>query len=135
MDNSRLSPEVRRKLETKLQIMTQAMVSGDPATVAGIYADDALLTDLKDSRVEGREAIDRHWLNLSRFLDWQLLPLETGGDAETPYQRLHSIAHMSLKGKTYIDEGYCFVVWKQGADGEYRIYIDIYHPLRFGPIE
>ena len=60
MDNSRVSPEIRQKLETKLQIMTQAMVSGDAATVASIYADDAVLTNLKDSRVEGREAIDRH---------------------------------------------------------------------------
>ena len=63
MDNSRVSPEVRQTLETKLQIMTRAMVNGDPATVASIYGDDALRTDLKDSRVEDREAIDRHWLN------------------------------------------------------------------------
>ena len=135
MAKSRVSPEARQKLETKLQIMTQAMVSGDPATVAGIYADDAVLTDLKDFRAEGREAIDRHWLELSRYLDWQLRPLETGGDVETPYQRLHSIAHLSLKGKMYVEEGYCFVVWKRGSDGEYRIYVDIYHPLQFGPIE
>jgi ketosteroid isomerase-like protein len=135
MANSRVSPEARQKLETKLQMMTQAMMSGDSATVAAIYTDDAVLTDLKDFRAEGRDAIDRHWLELSRYLDWQLRPLETGGDAETPYQRLHSIAHLSLKGKTYVDEGYCFVVWKRGSDGEYRIYVDIYHPLKFGPIE
>ena len=135
MANSRVSPEARQKLETKLQMMTQAMMSGDSATVAGIYTDDAVLTDLKDFRAEGRDAIDRHWLELSRYLDWQLRPLETGGDAETPYQRLHSIAHLSLNGKTYVDEGYCFVVWKRGSDGEYRIYVDIYHPLKFGPIE
>ena len=135
MANARVSPEARQKLETKLQMMTQAMVSGDPATVASIYADDAVLTDLKDFRAEGRAAIDRHWLELSPYLDWQLRPLETGGDVETPYQKLHSIAHLSLKGKTYVEEGYCFVVWKRGSDGEYRIYVDIYHPLQFGSVE
>ena len=135
MNRLRISPDVLQHLEGKLQAMTQTMVSGNPATVAHTYADNALLTDLKDFRVEGREAIDQHWAKLPRYLDWQLRLLETGGDAEAPHQRLHSVAHMSLKGQVYLDEGYCFVVWKRQADGDYRIHVDIYHPLKFGPSE
>jgi hypothetical protein len=35
----------------------------------------------------------------------------------------------------YVDEGYCFMVWKRQADGDYRIFVDIYRPLKFGSSE
>jgi len=133
MSSSSISPNILRQLENKLHAMTQAMVSGKPAEVSHIYADNALLTDLKDSRVEGREAIDQHWAKLTPYLDWKLQPLETGGDAAMPYQRLHSIAHFTLKGQVYLDEGYCFVIWRRQSEGDYRIQVDIYYPLKFGP--
>ena len=135
MNNSSVPPDVLARLEDKLHAMSQAMVSGNPVEVAHIYADHALLTDLKDFRVEGRQAIDHHWTKLARYLEWQLRPLETGGDVETPHQRLHSLARIMFKGKVYVDEGYCFVIWKRQADGDYQIYVDIYHPLKFEPAE
>ena len=135
MNSSSISPGILQELEDKLHAMTQAMVSGLPAEVACLYADNALLTDLKDFRVEGRAAIDSHWAKLPPYLDWQLQPLETGGDADLPHQRLHSIAHFRLKDQVYVDEGYCFVIWRRQADGDYRIQVDIYHPLKFGPVE
>lgn len=122
---------VLKYLSLRIQAMTDAMLKGDPRSVAHVYADNALLTDLKDLRVEGRAAIDQHWQNLPRYQTWQLDVLESGGDAETPHQRLHSMAHMKIKGQEYVDEGFCFVVWKKQDDGEYRIYTDVYHPIRF----
>ena len=59
MNNSSVPSDVLTHLEGKLRAMSQAMVSGNPLEVAHIYADDALLTDLKDSRVEGRQEIGR----------------------------------------------------------------------------
>ena len=135
MNSTRVPSDILARLDNKLQAMTQAMVNGNPLVVAQTYTDNALLTDLKDSRVEGREAIDHHWTKLARYLEWQLRPLETGGDVETPHQRLHSLARMMFKGRIYVDEGYCFVIWKRQADGDYQIYVDIYHPLKFEPAE
>jgi ketosteroid isomerase-like protein len=135
MYRSRVPPDVLHHLEDKLRAMTQAMLSGNRVEVAHTYADNALLTDLKDFRVEGREAIDQHWAELSPSIDWQLRPLETGGDVEMPHQRLHSVARMVFKGQVTVDERYCFVVWKRQADSDYRIHVDIYHPLKFGPSE
>ena len=126
-----IPPALLQYLSLRIQTMTNAMVSGDPQGVPHVYADHALLTDLKDFHVEGRAAINQHWQNLPRYQTWQLHVLESGGDSETPYQRLHSLAHMEIKGQGYVDEGYCFVVWKKQADGEYRIYPDVYHPIRF----
>lgn len=44
-----------------------------------------------------------------------------------PYQRLHSTLLFERNGQKIQDIGTCFVIWKQ-ADGDYRIYVDIYHP-------
>ena len=129
---STLPPDVLLRLEAKLKSMTENMVLGNKLGVSRVYADNALLTNLKESRVEGREAIDRHWAELPPYQTWQLNVLETGGDIDTPHQRLHSLARFDFKGKVYIDEGYCFVIWKKQTDGDYLIYVDIYHPLRFG---
>jgi len=125
--------EVCRTLEACLLVMTETMVRGDQLGVARFYADNALLTDLRKFRVEGRAAIDRHWAQLPVYKDWQLKVLETGGDADTPHQRLLSTARMDIKGKEYVDEGYCFVVWKKQPDGVYKIHADIYSPIKFEP--
>jgi len=131
MISTRISSKVLQDLNAKLRAMTESMLAGNKLAVARFYSDDALLTDLKDFRVEGREAIDRHWTQLPTYQSWQLNILETGGDLETPFQRLHSLAHMEIKGREYIDEGYCFVVWKRQANGDYQIHADIYRPLKF----
>ena len=131
MNSTKIPSEVLQHLNAKLHAMTESMLAGNKLAVARFYSDNALLTDLKDFRVEGREAIDRHWTQLPTYRSWQLNILETGGDVETPFQRLHSLARMEIKGQEYIDEGYCFVVWKHQANGDYQIHADIYHPLKF----
>jgi len=111
--------------------MTESMLRGDQLGVARVYADNALLTDLRKFRVEGRAAIDRHWTQLPVYKAWTLTVLETGGDADMPYQRLLSVARMGIKGKAYLDEGYCLVVWKRQPDGAYKIHVDVYSPIKF----
>ena len=123
--------EIRQTPEAKVLAMTETMVRGDTLGVAQFYADNALLTDLKEFRFEGREAIDQRWTRLPTYSHWQLTVLETGGDADTPHQRPHSVARMGVKGQEYIDEGYCFVVWKKQPDGDYRIHVDVYSPIKF----
>jgi len=61
MSSTSIPSEVLQCLETKLRAMTTSMLAGNKLAVARVYSDNALLTDLKDFRVEGREAIDRHW--------------------------------------------------------------------------
>ena len=131
MNSSIVPLEVRQMIEAHLLAMTQTLLRGDHLGVARFYADNALLTDLKSSRVEGREAIDQHWIQLPTYKEWTLRVLETGGDAETPHQRLLSVARLEIEGQEYVDEGYCFVVWRQQPDGAYRIHVDIYCPIRF----
>ena len=128
---STIPPAIFQLLETKLEMMVANMISGNRLAVARMYSDDALLTDLKSFRVEGRQAIDRHWIKLPIFKEWQLQVLETGGDEDIPHQRLYSLARMELEGKEFVDEGYCFVLWKKQANGDYQIHVDIYQLLKF----
>jgi uncharacterized protein (TIGR02246 family) len=115
-------------LAMRLQAMTNALEQGDGLGVAHVYADDALLTDLQASRVQGRAAIDAHWSRLAPCKSWQLDVLDMGGDSATPYQQLRSTLIFERNGEEIHDVGTCFVIWKRQADGDYRIYIDIYQP-------
>jgi len=115
-------------LAMRIDAMTSALEQGDGLGVASIYADDALLTDLHDSRVQGRAAIDAHWSRLAPCLSWRLDVLDVGGDPATPYQWLRSTLIFERNGKEIHDVGTCFVIWKRQADGDYRIYVDIYQP-------
>jgi ketosteroid isomerase-like protein len=115
-------------LAARLQLMTHALEQGDGLGVARVYADDALLTDLRDFRVQGRAALDAHWARLAPCASWRLEVLDSGGDPAMPYQRLRSTLIFERNQERIHDVGTCFVIWKRQADGDYRIYVDIYQP-------
>jgi ketosteroid isomerase-like protein len=123
-----MSADVAHILVAHLGEMTMALQRGDGLSVARRYADDALLTDLHTFHVQGRAALDAHWMSLLPCVAWQLAVLEVGGDPSMPYQRLHSTLVLAHDGKEIHDVGTCLVIWKRQDDGDYRIYIDIYRP-------
>src|SRR5262245_34322824 len=128
MTAATIPPALMDTLAAHLGAMTSALEQGNGLGVARIYADDALLTDLHDSRVQGRAAIDTHWARLAPCTSWQLEVLDTGGDPAMPYQRLRSTILFERNGEQIYDRGTCFVIWKQQANGDYQIYVDIYQP-------
>jgi|RhiMetdeSRZDD1v2_1073273.scaffolds.fasta_scaffold638265_2 uncharacterized protein (TIGR02246 family) len=123
-----ISSDLADRLATQLATMASALQRGDGLSVAQVYADDALLTDLRGSRVQGRAALDAHWTSLPHCTLWQLDILEVGGDPSLPYQWLRSSMILEQNGRAIHDIGTCFVIWKRQADGDYRIYVDIYQP-------
>jgi ketosteroid isomerase-like protein len=64
MTTAMIPTDLSDVLTTHLQAMTSALQRGDGLGVARLYADDALLTDLHASRVQGRVALDAHWTSL-----------------------------------------------------------------------
>ncbi|MGH8727143.1 MAG: YybH family protein [Burkholderiales bacterium] len=115
------------KLEGRIRAMTEA--SNDKVGIAHFYMEDALITDMKRLWVRGREAIEKYWSDMPVFQEWQLQVLETGGNFDTPYQRLRSIAWMEVDGIQHVEMGHCLIVWKKQANGEYLIYMDMYNQL------
>jgi ketosteroid isomerase-like protein len=128
MTTATIPRDLADRLATQLRAMTSALQRGDGLSVALVYADDALLTDLRGFRVQGRAALDAHWTSLPPCTSWQLDVLEIGGDPSLPYQRLRSTLILERNGRAIHDVGTCFVIWKRQADGAYRIYVDIYQP-------
>lgn len=127
MTLSTLPSEVLLKLEAKVRAMTEA--ANDKVGIAHFYMDGALITDMKRVWIRGREAIEQYWAAMPAFQEWQLQILETGGDAETPYQRLRSIAWMEIDGVQTVEMGHCLTVWKRQTNGDYLIYMDTYNQL------
>lgn len=123
--------EINLLLEAKIRGMTELMTRGDKLGVARFYADNALITDMKEIWVNRRDAIDQYWTNMPVFTEWQLRILETGGDAEAPFQRLSSVAWLEIEGVQHVDMGHSLMVWKKQADGDYRVSMDMYRLLSF----
>jgi uncharacterized protein (TIGR02246 family) len=128
MTTATVPADLKHVLARHIATMTHALPQGDGLGVASVYADDALLTDLQDFRVQGRDAIDAHWMSLSPCLSWQLDVLETRGDPAMPFQWLRSTLILEHNGEEFHDVGTCFVIWKRQDSGDYRIYVDIYRP-------
>ncbi|WP_411726546.1 hypothetical protein [Methyloglobulus sp.] len=128
---SGVPPDVLQLLEAKIRAMAEFGVNGDKVSVARFYADNALITDMGEMWVMGREPIDRYWVGMPSFQEWHLTILDTGGHAEAPYQRLRSTAWLEIDGNLCVDMGQSLVVWKKQSDGDYRIYVDIYRLTKF----
>jgi ketosteroid isomerase-like protein len=127
MTISAIPPEALRKLEARVRAMTEA--SNDRIGIAHFYTDDAVITDMRKLWIRGREAIEQYWGEMPAFQEWQLKVLETGGDAETPYQRLRSIAWIEIDDIQRVEMGHSLIVWKRQSNGDYLIYMDIYNQL------
>jgi uncharacterized protein (TIGR02246 family) len=128
MSTAPIVTDLTDRLAAQLHVMTSALQRGDGLGVAQIYADDAILTDLRGNRVQGRAALDAHWTSLPPCQSWQLDVLEVGGDPNLPYQQLRSTLILERDSRVIHDVGTCFVIWKRQSNGEYRIYVDIYQP-------
>lgn len=126
-----MTSDVLQVLEAKIRDFAECGIKGDKIGLARFYADDALITDLQDMWIKGRKAIDRYWMDMPPFQEWQLTILDTGGDAQTPYQRISSTAWLEIDGQHCVDMGHSLLIWKKQPDGDYRIYLDIYRLSKF----
>ena len=92
------APEIEalnRELEERFR-------AGNLLGIADLYADDALLIS-PTSVIEGREAIDAYWSEITAPVSWRLVIFEIGGSEELAYQlgrshrvwRSHNVEHTS----------------------------------------
>lgn len=125
-----IRPDTVLLLEAKIG-MTEHMTRGDKLGVARFYSDSALITDMKELWVSGRQAIDQYWNKMPVFQEWQLRIIETGGDVDAPFQRLSSVAWLEIEGVQHVDMGHSLMVWKKQPDGDYRVHMDMYRLLSF----
>lgn len=116
----------RAEIDGRLAELLSAFRSADNRGVASIFADDASILGPNGVRVVGRAAIDSYWVARPRPTSWTIETLEVGGSRDSPWQLARSTrinrsaAGADTSFTTFI------LVWKRGADGKLRIYLDLY---------
>ena len=109
-----------------------AIVERDAERTASFYAEDAVLMPVAEPIVEGRAAILVEWrhvfgipgfANRARLVDAQP---STAGDLG--YTRgTYESPMRGPDGQPLLERGKWVSVWKRGADGQWRIVVDIYN--------
>lgn len=126
------SASLRRKVEDMNRKQIEAFNKGDLLGVARIYADDATIyfprySQKKGGSIQGREAIDKYWLDIGKPKEWKLEITEVGGTKDAIWEIGKSTLTAEYDGEDSTYVGDFIVIWKRQKDGSYRIHTDIYN--------
>lgn len=115
--------EVER-IHSRSRSCLAAMNRGDIDDVMDHYTDDAILLFSDVEPVRGAEAIRRHWESVddpNRDAKLHTESIEVVGDVA------YEVAFYEVESKESSDasHGKNVVVWRKGADGEWRLKVDI----------
>jgi uncharacterized protein (TIGR02246 family) len=122
--------DVRQAIE---QVNTQVMAAfkaGDAATIASHYSDTAKMLPPDATEIAGREAIQELWQG---WLDDGLKDLSLkASEVEASGDLAYEIGSFSLQAPAENDTtmtaaGNYVVVWKRGADGNWRLHVDTWN--------
>lgn len=107
-----------------------AYVRGDAAAMAALYTEDAVIFPEGAAAIEGKPAIQRYWTLPAgrRITLHRLIPerVEVHGDVASDYGR-YEIAGEANGEAWGPSHGKYVVVWKRGADGAWRMYLDMWN--------
>jgi ketosteroid isomerase-like protein len=117
---------IRREVTARIDQLLAAFRRDDPLGIARIFADDATMLGPQGLRVQGRAALDSYWQARPRPQSWEIETLEVGGSLDSPWQYARSIRVNSVEGRPERSVTTFILVWKRGADGRLRIYLDLF---------
>ncbi len=109
-----------------------AIAARDPERTAAFYADSAVIMPVAEPIVEGRAAILEEWrhvfgipgfANNSRLI---AAVVSSGGDLGYTRGTYESLM-LSPRGQKLVERGKWVTIWKRGADGSWRIVLDIFN--------
>ena len=115
------------------ETFSRAYREADPASVTGLYAEDAFYLAPGDSIERGD--VGRHFAWLSQFergkgpvVDFEIVDRTVRGDLATDigYYRIRRAGEPEGSGSG----GKFIVIWKRDASGEWKIYADGYSEVR-----
>jgi uncharacterized protein (TIGR02246 family) len=121
---------VRQAIEANNARYESASIKGDTATLAGLYADDAVLMFANIPAVRGRDAIAKAYAGMAAAMKLSALKLTTqdviaAGDYAIETGAFDMTSQAAKGGKPMHDVGKYLVVWKKQADGSYKMLRDI----------
>ena len=121
---------VRQAIEAANARFESAAIKGDSATLAGVYADDAVLMLSNVPAARGHDAIAKAFGGMAAAMKLSAFKLTTQdvitvGDYAIETGAFDMSSQAAKGGKSVHDVGKYLVVWKKQADGSYKILRDI----------
>jgi ketosteroid isomerase-like protein len=109
---------------------SQAYIEGDVHAMTALYTDDAVLFPGNSEYIRGKDAIARYWTlpEGRRITHHKLIPVEV----EVSATMASDFGHYEISGE---NDGAAWgpvygkyvVVWKRGADGRWRMHLDMWN--------
>jgi len=111
------------QIEALSRELEERFRTGNLLGIADLYADDAILIS-STARIEGREAIDAYWSQITAPVDWRLEIFEIGGSEELAYQlgRSQQVRRRDNAEHTSVVD--FLLIWKKDAHGDWKIAVD-----------
>jgi ketosteroid isomerase-like protein len=121
---------VRQAIEANNARFDSAAIKGDSATLAGLYADDAILMFSNVPAARGHDAIAKAYGGMASSMKVSAFKLTTQdvittGDFAIETGAYDMTSQAAKGGKPMHDVGKYIVVWKKQTDGSYKILRDI----------
>jgi ketosteroid isomerase-like protein len=111
--------------------LEEAFNRNDMAAVAAFYSDDSEIV-YDNYVVKGRKNLDAYWLNLKdKGRGWKLTVYDIGGSGEFVYQLGNSDLKHHHDGKESRSVTNFVLIWRQQADGSYKIFRDYLTKTKF----
>jgi uncharacterized protein (TIGR02246 family) len=124
------SVTLRTAIEKQNAKFTAAYNRADAAGVAALYTENAVTQPPNSEAVRGREDIQRFMQDgfAVGLKDLDLTTVSVEGSGDTAYEIGTYTIKNAPRGKAAMtDSGKYMAVWKRGADGEWKLYADIWN--------
>jgi uncharacterized protein (TIGR02246 family) len=131
------SPEaVRTAIQQSNARFEQAFAQGDAATVASLYAPDAVVLAPQSKPIEGTAAIQSMWEGAmkagAKSVRLQTVDVQTAGNLAVETGR-YTMVSQPAAGAQLTDEGNYVVAWMRGQDGVWRMTRDSFSSSQPAP--
>ncbi|MEM8600876.1 MAG: SgcJ/EcaC family oxidoreductase [Bacteroidota bacterium] len=107
-----------------------AFMQGDADTMAALYTEDAVIFPERRPAIEGREAIRAYWtLGEGRTItNHHITPTSVDVVGDRAYDHgLYTVSGTSNGEAWGPSYGKYLIVWKRGADGAWRMHLDMWN--------
>jgi len=122
--------KVHKAIEESNLKFGEAARQGDAAALAALYTEDATLLPPNSEMIKGREGIEAVWSAVIQMgaKDAVLTTVDVYGSGDLAYEVGNYVLTIQPEGQEPIeDKGKYVVVWKQIADGSWKMHVDIWN--------